>query len=78
MPGLIVVRQSVKNQVPVKPLTIDQRLTSKLSNHRAPSGGISKTEKASSPTKPQRLVGIAPTRPIVLAFSAKYAPLGAW
>jgi hypothetical protein len=65
MPGLIVVRQSVKNPVPVKPPTIDQRLTSNLSNHPAPSGGIFKTEKARAPTKPEWLVRVEPARPTV-------------
>jgi hypothetical protein len=39
-----------------------------LSNH--PSSGISKTEKASPPTKLERLVKIARTNPIAPAFSA--------
>jgi hypothetical protein len=76
MPWFIVTHQSVKEPLRVKPATIDQRLTPNLSNHPIPSGGISKSEKASAPTKPERLVGIArtSTRSRVLD---RYAPVGA-
>ena|ERR1700720_3626747 len=49
----------------VKPATIDQRLTAKLSNHPARSSRISKTEKPSSPTEAEPPVRVMAARPIV-------------